>query len=99
MMPSSGYFGALQTGEIDSLEFVVPDLVPMLRKNRNLIVEINDPLGLVGIMGINHLFPPFNDVRARRAILTAINQEEYMQSFVGSGDAKLWKPMPSYFTP
>jgi peptide/nickel transport system substrate-binding protein len=90
---------ALQTGEIDWLEFVVPDLVPMLRKNRNLIVEINDPLGLVGILGINHLFPPFNDVRARRAILTAINQEEYMHSFVGSSDAKLWKPMPSYFTP
>jgi peptide/nickel transport system substrate-binding protein len=89
---------ALQAGEIDWLEFVVPDLLPMLRKNRNLVVEINDPLGLIGIMSMNHLFPPFNDVRARRAILTAISQEEYMHAFVGN-DAKLWKPMPSYFTP
>jgi peptide/nickel transport system substrate-binding protein len=89
---------ALQTGEIDWLEFVVPDLVPMLRQNRNLIVEINDRLGLVGILGMNHLFPPFNDVRARRAILTAINQEEYMHAFVGT-DAQMWRPMPSYFTP
>src|SRR5262249_41712509 len=60
---------ALQAGEIDWLEFVVPDLVPVLRKNRNLMVEINDTLGLVGILSMNHLFPPFNDVRARRAIL------------------------------
>jgi peptide/nickel transport system substrate-binding protein len=89
---------ALQTGEIDWLEFVVPDLVPMLRKNRNLMVEINDPLGLVGILAMNQLFPPFNDVRARRAILMALNQEEYMHAFVGT-DEKMWKPMPSYFTP
>jgi peptide/nickel transport system substrate-binding protein len=89
---------ALQTGEIDWLEFVVPDLVPMLRKNRNLMVEINDTIGLVGILAMNHLFPPFNDVRARRAILAAINQEEYMQAFVGT-DEKLWRPMPSCFAP
>jgi len=89
---------ALQTGEIDWLEFVVPDLLPLLRKNRNLVVEINDRLGFVGIMSMNHLFPPFNDVRARRAILTAINQEEYMHAFVGT-DESMWKPMPSYFTP
>jgi peptide/nickel transport system substrate-binding protein len=89
---------ALQTGEIDWLEFVVPDLVPLLRKNRNLMVEINDRLGLVGILGMNHLHPPFNDVRARRAILAAISQEEYMHAFVGT-DEKMWRPMPSYFTP
>src|SRR5215470_16449704 len=89
---------ALQTGEIDWLESVLPDLVPMLRKNRNLMVEINDPLGFVGILSMNHLFPPFNDVRARRAILAAISQEEYMHAFVGT-DEKMWKPMPSYFTP
>ena len=89
---------ALQTGEIDWLEFVVPDLVPMLSKNRNLVVAINDHLGLIGILSMNHLFPPFNDVRARRAILTAINQEEYMHAFVGT-DESMWKPMPSYFTP
>jgi peptide/nickel transport system substrate-binding protein len=89
---------ALQTGEIDWLESVLPDLVPMLRKNRNLMVDINDPLGFVGILSMNHLFPPFNDVRARRAILAAISQEEYMHAFVGT-DEKMWKPMPSYFTP
>ena len=89
---------ALQTGEIDWVELVVPDLIPTLRKNRNVVVEINDALGQIGVLAFNHLFPPFNDVRARRAILTALSQEDYMRAFVGD-DLKLWKPMPSYFTP
>jgi peptide/nickel transport system substrate-binding protein len=60
---------ALQNGEIDWLEVVIPDLLPVLRKNRNLVTAINDPVGLVGQLMMNHLYPPFNDVRARRAIL------------------------------
>jgi peptide/nickel transport system substrate-binding protein len=47
---------------------------------------------------MNHLHPPFNDVRARRAILMAMSQEDYMRAYVGDDD-KLWKPMPGYFTP
>ena len=39
---------ALQNGEIDWWENPIPDLVPLLRKNRNVIVDIADPLGNVG---------------------------------------------------
>ena len=86
---------ALQTGEVDWLEIPIPDLIPPLRKNRNVVVDIQDPLGNVGLLPLNHLFPPFNDVRARRAILMALDQQEYMQAFVGD-DANLWKPLPGY---
>jgi peptide/nickel transport system substrate-binding protein len=89
---------ALQTGEIDWVEVVVPDLLPILRKDRNLVTAINDSLGLVGLLVMNHLFPPFNDVRARRAILMALSQEDYMRAYVG-GDDSLWKPMTGYFVP
>jgi peptide/nickel transport system substrate-binding protein len=89
---------ALQNGEVDWLEVVIPDLLPVLRKNRNLVTEINDPLGFVGVLVMNHLFPPFNDVRARRAILMALSQEDYMRAYVGDDDS-LWKPMPGYFVP
>jgi peptide/nickel transport system substrate-binding protein len=89
---------ALQNGEVDWLELPLPDLVPALRKNRNVVVDINDPLGGVGMLMMNHLFPPFNDVRARRAILTAISQEDYMQAYVGD-DKNMWKPMPGFFVP
>jgi peptide/nickel transport system substrate-binding protein len=89
---------ALQTGEIDWWEIAIPDLVPMLRSNRNITVDIQDRLGNTGILSINHLFPPFNDTRARRAILAAMSQEEYMRAYVGD-DASLWKPLPGYFPP
>jgi peptide/nickel transport system substrate-binding protein len=89
---------ALQNGEVDWLELVVPDLLPILRKNPNVVTAINDPVGLVGTLVMNHLFPPFNDVRARRAILMALNQEDYMRALVG-GDDGSWKPMPGYFPP
>jgi peptide/nickel transport system substrate-binding protein len=88
---------ALQNGEVDWLELPLPDLVPTLRKNRNVTVEIQDPLGNVAMLFFNHLFPPFNDVRARRAILMALSQEDYMRAYVV--DDKMWKPLPSYFTP
>src|SRR5215471_21004885 len=51
---------ALQNGEVDWLEVVIPDLLPVLRKNPNVVTAIKDP----GVLVINHLHPPFNDVRA-----------------------------------
>src|SRR6266478_4084713 len=89
---------ALQNGEVDWLELVLPDLLPVLRKNPNLVTAINDPVGLAGALVMNHLFPPFNDVRARRAILMALSQEDYMRAYAGDDDS-LWKPMPGYFAP
>src|SRR5262245_60448099 len=76
---------ALQNGEVDWWA----DLVAMLKKNRNVMVDIADPLGNIGSFRMNHLYPPFNDVRARRAILTAMSQEDYMRAVVG--DDALWK--------
>jgi peptide/nickel transport system substrate-binding protein len=89
---------ALQNREIDWWELPLPDLIPMLSKNRNVVVDIQDRLGNIGLLPMNHLYPPFNDARARRAILMALNQEEYMRAFVGD-DANMWKPLPGYFTP
>jgi peptide/nickel transport system substrate-binding protein len=89
---------ALQNGEIDWWENPIPDLVPVLKKNRNISVDIADPLGNIGSFRMNHLHPPFNDVRARRAVLAALSQEDYMRALVGDDNA-LWKPLPGFFTP
>jgi peptide/nickel transport system substrate-binding protein len=89
---------ALQNGEVDWWEEPILDLVPLLRKNRNVMADIADPLGNNGYLRMNHLHPPFNDVRARRAILMALNQEDYMRAYVGDDD-KMWKPLPGFFTP
>ena len=90
--------GALQSGEVDWLETPLADLIPVMRRNRNIAVDIADPLGNVGAFRMNHLHPPFNDVRARRAILMAMSQEDYMRAIVGSDDS-LWKPMAGFFAP
>ena len=89
---------ALQNGEVDWWESPITDVVPVLRRNRNVAVDIADPLGNVGVFRMNHLYPPFNDVRARRAVLMAMSQEDYMRALVGD-DTALWKPLPGFFTP
>jgi peptide/nickel transport system substrate-binding protein len=89
---------ALQNGEVDWWENPVPDLVPLLKRNRNINVDISDPLGNIGSFRMNHLQPPFNDVRVRRAVMMALDQEDYMRAIVGEDDA-LWKRNASYFTP
>jgi peptide/nickel transport system substrate-binding protein len=58
---------ALQKGEVDWWETATLDLVPLLRKNRNVMVDIADPLGNIGILRMNHLHPPFNDVRVAQS--------------------------------
>ena len=90
--------GALQNGEVDWWENPLPDLVPLLKRNRNVALDIADPLGNLGSLRFNHLNPPFNDVRARRAVLMALSQEDYMRAVVGD-DPALWKECPSFFTP
>jgi peptide/nickel transport system substrate-binding protein len=89
---------ALQNGEVDWWELPLPDLIPALRRNRNLMVEVADPLGMVGLLCFNHLHRPFNDVWARRAILMAMSQKDYMQAHIGD-DPRMWKPLPGFFTP
>jgi peptide/nickel transport system substrate-binding protein len=89
---------ALQNGEVDWWENPITDLVPVLKTNRNVSVDIADPLGNIGSFRMNHLYPPFNNVKARRAVLMALSQEDYMRALVGD-DNSLWKPLPCSSTP
>jgi peptide/nickel transport system substrate-binding protein len=99
IMPDPGTISAaLQNGEVDWWENPIPDLVPVLKANRNVVVDIADPLGNIGTFRMNHLYPPFSDVRARRAVLMAMNQEDYMRALAGDDD-KVWKTSPSFFVP
>lgn len=70
---------ALQTGEIDYLERVPLDFVERLRRDRNLVVTPGmGPAQIFGVLTLNHTQPPFNDIRARRALQAAIEQPEVM---------------------
>ncbi len=75
---------ALQTGEVDWWEQPAFDLLPLLTRNREVRIELTDPVGSLLMMRFNHLHPPFDNVRVRRAVLAAVNQRDYLEAAVGS---------------
>jgi peptide/nickel transport system substrate-binding protein len=89
---------ALQSGEVDWWETPLNDLIPLLRRNRNIRIDIADPLGNVGCLRFNHLHAPFNDARARQAVAWVVNQPDFMRAVVGD-DQSLWQAMGGVFTP
>ena len=74
---------ALQTGEVDWLEFPVLDLLPMLRKSHRCDVVRYRSVGALAIIAFNHLYPPFDNPKLLRALLPAINQQDYVTAWVG----------------
>ncbi len=89
---------ALQQGEIDWLEQPIVDLLPTLKKDRKLKVEVLDPTGAVGVIRFNQLYPPFNNPVIRRIILGAVTQSEFMRAVVGD-DTTLWRDKVGFFPP
>ncbi len=74
---------ALQTGEVDWVELPLIDLLPMLRKSQGVQVATFDPLGWLGVLAFNHLYPPFDNPKLLQALLPAVDQKEYVESMVG----------------
>ena len=89
---------ALQNGEADWYEQPSADLLPLLGRNRNIVVEQYDPTGLLGLLRFNHLHPPFNNPGVRRALLGAVQQSDYMSAVIGT-DASLWRDKVGFFPP
>ncbi|UPY39005.1 ABC transporter substrate-binding protein [Sediminicoccus sp. KRV36] len=89
---------ALQNGEVDWWESPISDLIPLLRRNRNVLVDIADPLGNIGSFRMNHLHAPFNNLKVRQAVMMALSQEDYMRALVGN-DTALWSVLGGFFTP
>jgi peptide/nickel transport system substrate-binding protein len=87
---------ALIAGEIDYFEDPALDLVPTLKKSKDIKVQIINPLGSQGWLRINHLHPPFNNQKARQALQYMVNQEMYMQAAVGI-DKNFYKVCPAMF--
>lgn len=86
---------ALGAGEVDWWQQLPPDLVPLLAKNKDVVVKNVDPLGSIGVMRFNHLQPPFNNPKLREALLHAVDQKDYMTAL--AGDPKNWRTCYSYY--
>jgi peptide/nickel transport system substrate-binding protein len=86
---------ALKAGEIDFFEIPPIDLLDTLESDPNIKIEVLNKTGNYGIMRINHLYPPFNNADARKALLYLINQEEFMKA--SFGNPKYYRKCPSNF--
>ncbi|MBI3515968.1 MAG: ABC transporter substrate-binding protein [Proteobacteria bacterium] len=86
---------ALAANEVDFYEQPPVDLLPVLEKNKDIVVVNIDPQGSQGVLRFNFLHPPFNNVKARQALLYLIDQPDYLRAV--AGDQKNWKVCYSMF--
>jgi peptide/nickel transport system substrate-binding protein len=88
---------ALQTGDVDWWEVALHDLVPVLARNREIVVDQTDPTGFLAVLRFNTLQPPFDNPALRRAVLRAVDQREYLALLGDVDDAGTVRPCHSFF--
>jgi peptide/nickel transport system substrate-binding protein len=75
---------ALMAGEVDAYEIPPIDLLPVLEADPNIVVKVLDPLGKMGHIRPNHLYPPFDNVKARQALQLLVDQKAFLAAQVGN---------------
>ncbi len=72
---SNSAIAALKRGEVDLIEKLPPDYIAPLRTDTN--VKIGSAGANQGLMVFNHMFPPFNNAKARQAVAQAVSQDRF----------------------
>ncbi|MBW7970203.1 ABC transporter substrate-binding protein [Bradyrhizobium sp. BR 10289] len=75
---------ALQAGEIDFYETPPIEFIDQLESDHGVKTEVLNKLGNVGFIRLNWLHPPFNNQKAREAMLYVINQTDIMKAAFGN---------------
>ncbi|WP_315834094.1 ABC transporter substrate-binding protein [Bradyrhizobium prioriisuperbiae] len=75
---------AIQSGDIDFIETPLFDLLPVLEANKELESRVLNILGYQTLGRMNFLYPPFDNVKVRRAALLALNQKNVLDALVGN---------------
>jgi peptide/nickel transport system substrate-binding protein len=76
---------ALVNGEIDFWENPNIDFLPILEKSKGVKLMKTGNFGTnSGFVRLNHLHPPFNNVKARQAMYHLINQEDFLRAIIGN---------------
>lgn len=98
-MPDQGTaLSALQKGEQDWWEYAAQDLLPVVKRDRNLRSGVLEKLGNYAFVRFNQNQPPFNRPEMRRAIMRAMNQEDFVAA-IGGGTAELQRAGVGFFPP
>src|SRR5256885_1571510 len=75
-------FGSVLDGENDYVYFMSPQQKPMVERGKSLAV-VSAPTVYCLLIFFNYSRPPFNDVRIRKAINSAIDREEFVKLTLG----------------
>ena len=89
---------ALQAGEIDGIEVINSDFLPVLATDPNLQI-VKSTVPTIPIMRFNALYPPFDNPGIRRAILGVIDQTEFMTALMGGDNKSYWEANVGVFSP
>ncbi|HXH42422.1 MAG TPA: ABC transporter substrate-binding protein [Bradyrhizobium sp.] len=95
MPDSQTAVNALQSGDIDFMENLPFDMLPVLEPNKELTIEVLNKFGFQTLGRMNFLHPPFDNVKVRRAALLALNQKDVLDALVGN--AKYQKICGAFF--
>ena len=98
MPDPAGAAAALQRGEVDYMERPLFDLMPRLRRQRDVRLQKTDGFGWSAYLHFNNATAPFDNVALRRAVIAAVDQREFMQAAVGD-DTGLFTTGTGIFTP
>lgn len=81
---------ALINGEVDFYEQPSIDFIPILQKARGVkLMKTGKIDSTYGVIRLNHLHPPFNNIKARQAMYHLVKQEDFLRAVIGD---------PEYFT-
>ncbi len=87
---------ALNAGEADWWENPPSDVIPVLTANPDITVARVDPLASPIMVRFNHQQPPFDNPKMRQAVLSVVDQADFLAAL--AGDQKNWELCPSFFT-
>ena len=73
----------LAAGKVDWWEQPPLDFIPKMEQSPDLQVQLNDPLGTQGWLRPNCLHPPFNNRKARQALVHMMDQVTYLAWAIG----------------
>lgn len=69
---------ALMNGEVDMVEQVAPDFLPVVESNSD--VQLTPSVSTQGMVVVNSLHPPFNDERARQALYHLVSPAQMLSA-------------------
>src|SRR6187551_3744999 len=86
---------ALLSGEIDMVETPAHDLLPVLEKDKNVVIQVPDHLGSTYVLRFNWKQPPFDNLKIRRAAEYALSQPDFLKANIG--DPRYFKECKAMF--